>query len=69
MTPIQIRNSILTLAQQGTSLREISRVLHLSRNTVRRVLREPPDEDAPSSALDPALQGQLAQLYGYSGRS
>lgn len=66
MTPIQIRNSILTLAQQGTSLREISRVLHLSRNTVRRVLREPPDEDAPSSALDPALQGQLAQLYARS---
>lgn len=63
MTPIQIRNSILTLAQQATSLREISRLLHLSRNTVRRVLREPPDASAPTGALAPALQGQLAQVY------
>ena len=31
MTPIEIRNSVLTLRQQGTRLREISRLLHLSR--------------------------------------
>ena len=66
MTPMQMRNSIVTLAQQATSLREISRVLHLSRNTVRRILRAPPDEDAPSGALEPALQGQLAQAYARS---
>lgn len=63
MTPMEIRNSILTLAQQATSLREISRLLHLSRNTVRRILREPPDANAPTGALAPALQGQLAQVY------
>lgn len=63
MTPMEIRNSIVTLAQQATSLREISRLLHLSRNTVRRILREPPDANAPTGALAPALQGQLAQVY------
>ena len=38
-------------------------MLHLSRNTVRRILREPPDANAPTGALAPALQGQLAQVY------
>ena len=38
-------------------------MLHLSRNTVRRILREPPDASAPTGALAPALQGQLAQVY------
>ena len=32
---------VRTLQAQGTSLREISRLLRLSRNTVRRILREP----------------------------
>ena len=35
MTPIEIRNAVLSLKQQGTSLRETSRILGLSRNTVR----------------------------------
>jgi DNA-binding CsgD family transcriptional regulator len=41
MTPVDIRASVLTLHQQAMSLREISRVLHLSRNTVRGILRQP----------------------------
>jgi transposase len=39
MTPNQIRDAVRTLRTQGQSLREISRVLKLSRNTVRRILR------------------------------
>lgn len=39
MTPNQIRDAVRTLQTQGQSLREISRVLKLSRNTVRRILR------------------------------
>ena len=66
MTPMEMRNSIVTLAHQGTSLREISRILHLSRNTVRRILREPADALAPAGALDKARQDQLAQAYARS---
>ena len=39
MTPNQIRDAVRTLRTQGQSLREISRGLKLSRNTVRRILR------------------------------
>jgi transposase len=50
MTPSQIRDAVRTLQAQGKSLREISRVLHLSRNTVRRIVRarDPaPTEEVP----------------------
>ena len=50
MTPTEIRNAVCTLQAQGHSLREISRSLALSRNTVRRILRQPNrtvDEAAP----------------------
>lgn len=63
MTPINIRNSVLTLHEQGNALREISRVLHLSRNTVRRILREPHPVPPPEGAIDPALQQQLTEVY------
>lgn len=46
MIPIEIRNSVRTLAAQGHSLRAISRMLALSRNTVRRILRTPKEEAA-----------------------
>ena len=39
MTPNQIRDAVRILRTQGQSLREISRGLKLSRNTVRRILR------------------------------
>ena len=37
MTPIQMCESVRALQAQGHSLREISRLLHISRNTVRRI--------------------------------
>jgi len=39
MIPLSIRDAVQTLQTQGKSLREISRVLKLSRNTVRRIVR------------------------------
>jgi transposase len=62
MTPIQMRDSVRALQAQGHSLREISRLLHISRNTVRRILREPP-RAARSSTLDEALQRRLKDIY------
>src|SRR5664280_2249200 len=63
MTPIDIRASVLTLHQQGTSVREISRVLHLSRNTVRGILRKPQGVQTPAPTMDEATQQQLTQVY------
>ena len=63
MTPIDIRASVLTLHQQGTSVREISRVLHLSRNTVRGILREPSPVPTPEPAMAGLTQQCLAEVY------
>ena len=67
MTPMEIRTSILGLHQAGTSLREISRLLHLSRNTVRRILRQPQSGGAHTAALEPALQKRLSDAYARAG--
>jgi transposase len=40
MTPAEIRDTVRTPRAQGHSLREISRLLALSRNTVRRILHQ-----------------------------
>jgi transposase len=61
MTPIEIRNAVLSLKQQGTSLRETSRILGLSRNTVRRILREPAVRAARIGALNGAMDEAMAQ--------
>ena len=37
----EIRQSVQTLHQQGLAIREISRLLSLSRNAIRRILRSP----------------------------
>ena len=63
MTPIEIRASVHTLHQQGISLREISRVLRLSRNTVRRILRAPQGVDVVAPPVDEAMQQRLAEVY------
>ena len=63
MTPIDIRASVLTLHQQNTGLREISRVLHLSRNTVRGILREPQSAVNAPKADNEATQQQLTEVY------
>ena len=39
MIPQPLREAVCTLAARGAALREISRSLALSRNTVRRILR------------------------------
>jgi hypothetical protein len=48
-TALEIRNTVRTLAAQGKGRREISRLLGLSRNTVRGILQttEPADTNAP----------------------
>ena len=66
MTPIDIRASVLTLQKQGTGLREISRVLHLSRNTVRGILREANDGQTPKPTMDEPTQQRLAEVYARS---
>ena len=40
MTPTETRAAVRGLQMQGLSLREISRLPAMSRNTVRRILRE-----------------------------
>ena len=54
MTPAEIRTAVRTLQTQGHSLREISRLLRLSRNTVRRILREPDGIIAEAAPCDEA---------------
>jgi len=62
MKSIEISNSVRALRDQGRSLHEISRLLNLSRNTVRRILRV---KDAPvaPAAMDAALQQRLKDVY------
>ena len=63
MTPLHIRQSVQTLQQQNVSRREISRVLKLSRNTVRRILREPNRVDASAAGLDEGERKRLGEVY------
>ena len=59
MTPAEIGNTVQTLRAQGHSLREISRLLALSRNTVRRILRQP---DRAVDEATPCGEATLAKL-------
>ena len=63
MTPTEIRTTVRTLQAQGHSLREISRLLALSRNTVRRILREPAGEVAETPPCDEATLGKLKAAF------
>jgi hypothetical protein len=56
----ELRQAIRVLKAQGRPLREISRTLKVSRNTVRRVLREPPQSETP--AQHPRIQAIVALL-------
>jgi hypothetical protein len=64
MIPDSIRQAILALKDQDRPLREISRALKVSRNTVRRVLRE---RAQPKPAVDDprvqAVVGLLPELF------
>ena len=79
MTPTEIRNAVCTLQAQGHSLREISHSLALSRNTVRRILRQPnrtvdeaaPCDDATLARLKAAFErarGNVDPRPGTAGR-
>jgi transposase len=63
MIPIEIRNGVKLLKRQGESLREISRLLKLSRNAVRRILREKEREQPPSPPCDAATLARLEEAF------
>ncbi|MGH7788824.1 MAG: IS21/IS408/IS1162 family transposase [Candidatus Binatia bacterium] len=56
-----------TLQAQGLSLRAISRTLRLSRNTVRRILREPRRDHAEAAPCDEAMLARLRVAFGRVG--
>ena len=66
MTPSEIRQTVRTLAAQGKGLREISRLLALSRNTVRRILRAP---ETTAAAAPPCDEEALAKLKAAFARA
>jgi len=63
MTPTEIRTAVRSLQAQGRSLREISRLLALSRNTVRRILREPLGKVAETPPCDDATLSRLKAAF------
>ena len=63
MTPTEIRNTVRALQAQRHSLREISRILALSRNTVRRILRQPERGVAEAAACDEATLARLKAAF------
>jgi transposase len=63
MTPAEIRNTARTLQGQGHSLREISRLLALSRNTVRRILRQAERTVAEATPCDEATLARLRAAF------
>ncbi|MCB2021874.1 MAG: IS21 family transposase [Burkholderiaceae bacterium] len=67
----QIADSVRTLRAQGHSLHEISRLLRLSRNTVRRMLRErqaPAAPPTPQAAVQQRLKAVYARAQGNAVR-
>jgi transposase len=65
MIPTEIRNSVRVLKAQGQSLREISRLLKLSRNAVRRILRD--GEAAASPPCEPQTLARLEDAFARAG--
>jgi len=63
MTPSEIRAAVLGLQTRGHGLREISRLLTLSRNTVRRILRQPADGGSEVLPCDEATLIQLRAAF------
>jgi hypothetical protein len=62
---IEIRNSARVLKEQGRSLYEINRLLKLSRNTVRRIVRD--GEAAASSPCEPQMLAKLGDALARAG--
>jgi transposase len=63
MIPAEIRSAIRTLQAQGRTLREISRLLKLSRNTVRRVLRTPERDAAEAPPCEAQTLASLQAAF------
>src|SRR5262245_56212020 len=67
MIPIEIRNGVKLLRARGESLREISRLLKVSRNAVRRILREKDGERTTSPPCDAAVLARLEEAFKRAG--
>jgi transposase len=63
-TLIEIRDSVRVLKTQGHSLREISRLLKLSRNRVRRILRAHSGASAASPPCDAQTLSRIEDAFG-----
>src|SRR5262245_61435801 len=63
MLPMEIANGGRPVRSQVQSLREISRLLRLSRNAVRRILREKEGERVPSPPCDAATLARLEAAF------
>jgi len=59
----EIRQAIVTLKAQGKPLREIGRILKVSRNTVRRALREREPKPPPEPPKQQEIVELLPQMY------
>jgi DNA-binding transcriptional MerR regulator len=59
----EIRQAIRALHEQGRPLREISRALKLSRNTVRRALRTPERHEPLDDPRLQAITALLPEIY------
>jgi transposase len=65
MIATEIRNSVRVLKQQSQSLRAISNLLKLTRNTVRRILRERKAAATPS--CEPQTLARLKDAFARGG--
>ena len=63
MTPLETRHAVRTLQAQGRTLREISRLLKLSRNTVRRILRHADAAAQEAAPFDAATRDRLEAAF------
>jgi transposase len=63
MIPTEIRDAVQTLKTQGLGLREITRLLKLSRNAVRRILREPERGLARDAPCDEATLIRIRRAF------
>ncbi len=63
MIPQPIREAILALRAQGTAIRKISRLLKLSRNTVRQVLRRPQPNPPEERELPAHLLASISAAF------
>ncbi len=63
MIPYEIRQAIVALKAQGRTLHDISRIVQVSRNTVRRALRQPPTPAQRDNPNHKTLLARLPETY------